>query len=247
MPWRRGSTRLGDRAGAGSKVKIINQLLAGVHIAAAAEAMALGLREGVDPARCTRSSPTAPATAGCSRTAWPTCWRRTIRRLSAVDIFVKDLGLVLDMARASKFPAAVVGHRPPDVHAGIDRRSRGRGRQRRDQDISRYPAARSARMIRLGCIADDFTGATDLANNLVRAGMRTVQTFGVPEGAAAIDGMDAVVVALKSELRPPKRRWRNRCARWNGCARRARRRSTSSTAPPSTVPRAAISAPWPKP
>ena len=42
--------RLGDRAGAGSKVKIINQLLAGVHIAAAAEAMALGLREGVDPA-----------------------------------------------------------------------------------------------------------------------------------------------------------------------------------------------------
>src|SRR5262249_57910960 len=42
--------RLGDRPGQGSKVKIINQLLAGVHIAAAAEAMALGLREGVDPA-----------------------------------------------------------------------------------------------------------------------------------------------------------------------------------------------------
>ncbi|MDB5942704.1 MAG: 3-hydroxyisobutyrate dehydrogenase [Ramlibacter sp.] len=41
--------RLGDRAGAGSKVKIVNQLLAGVHIAAAAEAMALGLREGVAP------------------------------------------------------------------------------------------------------------------------------------------------------------------------------------------------------
>ena len=40
--------KLADRAGAGSKVKIINQLLAGVHIAAAAEAMALGLREGVD-------------------------------------------------------------------------------------------------------------------------------------------------------------------------------------------------------
>ncbi|MGP1614385.1 MAG: NAD(P)-dependent oxidoreductase, partial [Pollutimonas bauzanensis] len=42
--------KLGDSAGAGSKVKVINQLLAGVHIAAAAEAMALGLREGVDPA-----------------------------------------------------------------------------------------------------------------------------------------------------------------------------------------------------
>ncbi|AOB30280.1 hypothetical protein AKI39_05605 [Bordetella sp. H567] len=59
-------------------------------------------------------------------------------------------------------------------------------------------------MIRLGCIADDFTGATDLANNLVRAGMRTVQTFGVPKGAAAIKGMDAVVVALKSRTTPPE-------------------------------------------
>ncbi|OZI67291.1 3-oxo-tetronate kinase [Bordetella genomosp. 11] len=59
-------------------------------------------------------------------------------------------------------------------------------------------------MIRLGCIADDFTGATDLANNLVRAGMRTVQTFGVPEGAPAMEGMEAVVVALKSRTTPPE-------------------------------------------
>ena len=49
----------------------------------------------------------------------------------------------------------------------------------------------------LGCIADDFTGATDLANNLVRAGMRVVQTIGVPQGNAAADA-DAVVIALKS-------------------------------------------------
>jgi len=49
----------------------------------------------------------------------------------------------------------------------------------------------------LGCIADDFTGATDLANNLVRGGMRTVQTIGVPADDAALDA-DAVVVALKS-------------------------------------------------
>jgi len=57
----------------------------------------------------------------------------------------------------------------------------------------------------LGCIADDFTGATDLANNLVRAGMRVVQTIGVPEGDAAscgLDGVDAVVVALKSRTAP---------------------------------------------
>ena len=57
--------------------------------------------------------------------------------------------------------------------------------------------------MKLGCIADDFTGATDLANNLVRAGMRVTQTIGVPgaqlqEQAEA----DAVVVALKSRTVP---------------------------------------------
>ena len=54
----------------------------------------------------------------------------------------------------------------------------------------------------LGCIADDFTGATDLANNLVRGGMRTVQTIGVPIDDAAIDA-DAIVVALKSRTIAP--------------------------------------------
>jgi uncharacterized protein YgbK (DUF1537 family) len=49
----------------------------------------------------------------------------------------------------------------------------------------------------LGCIADDFTGATDLASMLVRGGMRTVQTIGVPPAAQTIDA-DAIVVALKS-------------------------------------------------
>ncbi|WP_447779608.1 3-oxo-tetronate kinase [Variovorax boronicumulans] len=54
----------------------------------------------------------------------------------------------------------------------------------------------------LGCIADDFTGATDLANNLVRAGMRVVQTIGVPAGPLDAD-VDAVVVALKSRTIAP--------------------------------------------
>ena len=54
----------------------------------------------------------------------------------------------------------------------------------------------------LGCIADDFTGATDLANNLVRAGMRVVQTIGVPT-APLDEAVDAVVVALKSRTIPP--------------------------------------------
>ena len=55
--------------------------------------------------------------------------------------------------------------------------------------------------LKLGCIADDFTGATDLANNLVRAGMRVVQTIGVPDAPLAAE-VDAVVVALKSRTLP---------------------------------------------
>ena len=55
----------------------------------------------------------------------------------------------------------------------------------------------------LGCIADDFTGATDLANNLVRSGMRVVQTIGVPTAALDVE-VDAVVVALKSRTIAPE-------------------------------------------
>jgi 3-dehydrotetronate 4-kinase len=57
--------------------------------------------------------------------------------------------------------------------------------------------------IKLGCIADDFTGATDLANNLVRAGMRVVQTIGVPQAALDLSAIDAVVVALKTRTIAP--------------------------------------------
>ena len=55
--------------------------------------------------------------------------------------------------------------------------------------------------ILLGCIADDFTGATDLANNLVRGGMRVLQTIGVPQEAPP-DDVDAVVISLKSRTIP---------------------------------------------
>lgn len=54
----------------------------------------------------------------------------------------------------------------------------------------------------LGAIADDFTGATDLANNLVRSGMRCVQVIGVPEERPDFSDVDAVVVALKSRSCP---------------------------------------------
>ena len=96
--------KLGDSAGAGSKVKIINQLLAGVHIAAAAEAMALGLREGVDPEALYEVITHSAGNSWMFENRMAHVLAADYTPLSAVDIFVKDLGLVLDMARASKFP-----------------------------------------------------------------------------------------------------------------------------------------------
>jgi L-threonate 2-dehydrogenase len=96
--------RLGDHAGNGSKVKIINQLLAGVHIAAAAEAMALGLREGVDAAALYEVITHSAGNSWMFENRMAHVLAGDYTPLSAVDIFVKDLGLVLDTARASKFP-----------------------------------------------------------------------------------------------------------------------------------------------
>ncbi|OZI64905.1 L-threonate dehydrogenase [Bordetella genomosp. 4] len=96
--------RLGDQHGQGSKVKIINQLLAGVHIAASAEAMALGLREGVDPDALYEVITHSAGNSWMFENRVPHILNGDYTPLSAVDIFVKDLGLVLDTARASKFP-----------------------------------------------------------------------------------------------------------------------------------------------
>ena len=67
------------------------------------------------------------------------------------------------------------------------------------------PPASSRRAPILGCIADDVTGATDLAINLVGGGMRVVQILGVPEAGQveAAAEFDAIVVALKTRSIPP--------------------------------------------
>ena len=96
--------KLGDKAGDASKVKIINQLLAGVHIAAAAEAMAPGLREGVDAAALYEVITHSAGNSWMFENRMAHVLAADYEPLSSVDIFVKDLGLVLDMARASKFP-----------------------------------------------------------------------------------------------------------------------------------------------
>jgi putative dehydrogenase len=96
--------RLGDAPGNGSKVKMINQLLAGVHIAAATEAMALGIRAGIDPAQLYEVISNSAGASWMFQNRVPHILAGDYTPLSAVDIFVKDLGIVLDSARRLTFP-----------------------------------------------------------------------------------------------------------------------------------------------
>ncbi|HSN19623.1 MAG TPA: NAD-binding protein [Usitatibacter sp.] len=96
--------RLGDRAGPGSTVKIVNQLLAGVHIAAAAEAMALGIRAGVEARALYEVITHSAGNSWMFENRMPHVLEGDYTPLSAVDIFVKDLAIVLDTARERKFP-----------------------------------------------------------------------------------------------------------------------------------------------
>jgi L-threonate 2-dehydrogenase len=96
--------RLGDKPGQGSKVKMINQLLAGVHIAAAAEAMALGLRAGVNPEQLYEVICNSAGGSWMFQNRVPHILAGDYTPLSAVNIFVKDLGIVLDHAKKSVFP-----------------------------------------------------------------------------------------------------------------------------------------------
>ena len=96
--------RLGQQPGQGSKVKMINQLLAGVHIAAAAEAMALGLRAGCDPDALYEVISNSAGSSWMFQNRVPHILAGDYTPLSAVNIFVKDLGIVLDYAKKSVFP-----------------------------------------------------------------------------------------------------------------------------------------------
>src|SRR4030067_3247485 len=82
--------RLGDAPGAGSKVKMINQLLAGVHIAASAEAMALGIRAGADPQVLYEVISHSAGSSWMFQNRVPHILAGDYTPLSAVNFFVKD-------------------------------------------------------------------------------------------------------------------------------------------------------------
>jgi len=98
---------LGNNAGAGSAMKSVNQLLAGVHIAAMAEAMTFGMTQGIEPAQFVE------VISKCAGTSWmlenraPHIVEGDYTPHSSVDIWPKDLGIVLDVAKKAKFAAPI--------------------------------------------------------------------------------------------------------------------------------------------
>jgi 3-hydroxyisobutyrate dehydrogenase len=95
---------LGDQAGQGAAFKMINQLLAGVHIAAACEAMAFAAKQGLDLRRVYEVITASAGNSWMFENRMPHVLDGDYAPKSAVEIFVKDLGIVQDMARGARFP-----------------------------------------------------------------------------------------------------------------------------------------------
>jgi 3-hydroxyisobutyrate dehydrogenase len=96
---------LGGEAGQGSAFKMINQHLAGVHIAAACEAIAFAALQGLDLGKVYDVITASAGNSWMFENRVPHVLEGDYSPRSAIDIFVKDLGIVQDMARAERFPA----------------------------------------------------------------------------------------------------------------------------------------------
>ncbi|WP_299792371.1 L-threonate dehydrogenase [uncultured Marivita sp.] len=99
--------RLGDSAGAGSAMKAVNQLLAGVHIAAMGEAMAFAASQGLDPARVVDVISVSAGTSWMFENRAPHVVDADYAPRSKVDIWPKDLGIVTDVASDAALPLPV--------------------------------------------------------------------------------------------------------------------------------------------
>jgi 3-hydroxyisobutyrate dehydrogenase-like beta-hydroxyacid dehydrogenase len=98
---------LGDKAGAGSAMKAVNQLLAGVHIAAMAEAVAFGMTQGITPETFLDVIPKCAGTSWMLENRAPHIVEGDYDPKSSVNIWPKDLGIVLDIASSAGFDAPV--------------------------------------------------------------------------------------------------------------------------------------------
>lgn len=100
---------LGDATGTGAAFKMINQLLAGVHIAAAGEAISFAARQGLDIKKVYEVITASAGNSWMFENRIPHVLDGDYSPKSAVEIFTKDLGIVIDMARSEKFPVPIAG------------------------------------------------------------------------------------------------------------------------------------------
>src|ERR1700748_937088 len=98
---------LGDAAGQGAAFKMINQLLAGVHIAAASEAITFAAKQGLDIRKVHEVITASAGNSWMFENRVPHVLAGDYAPRSAVDIFVKDLGIIQDMARNARFPVPI--------------------------------------------------------------------------------------------------------------------------------------------
>jgi 3-hydroxyisobutyrate dehydrogenase len=131
---------LGTAPGQGAAMKTVNQLLAGIHIAAAAEGLALAERAGIDPALALEILSGAAASSWMLKNRGPRMVADDGQVTSAVDIFVKDLGLVLDAGKAAKMglPLSAAAHQLFIAASGM-----GLGARDDSQVIETYRALRA--------------------------------------------------------------------------------------------------------
>lgn len=133
---------VGERAGQGATVKTVNQLLCGVHIAVVAEAFALAAKVGVDLAVLLEIMGGSSASSWMLKDRGPRMLQAEPEVTSAVDIFVKDLGIVLEAGREAKcaLPIAALAHQMFLAASG-----RGDGRADDSQVIRSYHALNGTR------------------------------------------------------------------------------------------------------
>lgn len=99
--------RMGEEIGLGATMKLVNQVLAGIHIASAVEALAFGARAGLDPRQIYDVISTSAGNSWMFENRVPHILDDDFSPASALDIWPKDLGLVLDTAKLMKFPTPV--------------------------------------------------------------------------------------------------------------------------------------------
>lgn len=126
---------IGDKSGQGSAMKTVNQLMAGAHIAVAAEAIAFAERAGIEPKVALEILSGSAASSWMLQNRGPEMVEQTGKVTSAVDIFVKDLGIVLDAGRAMRMglPMAATAHQ-----RFLDASGAGLGREDDSQVVKTY-------------------------------------------------------------------------------------------------------------